>query len=395
MMPTTPLGKVVEVSAGQPAPKPDELSSHGHPFIRAGSLEGLVKGEKSENDCEMVDDPTARSRRLKLYPVGTVLFAKSGMSAKLGRVYRLREPSYVVSHLAALTPTGKYDPSYLTYWLRMNSPSRLIRAQDYPSIRTSEIAAMEVPDILVDEQRRIAKILDKADAIRRKREQSLVHADELVKSAFLEMFGDPLSNPKNWPVRPLKDYLLEIRYGTSIKCWDLDCEDCIPVLRIPNIVDGMVSWEKLKYARLPTKDLQRLQLMLGDILFVRTNGNPDFIGRCAVFESSEEAAFASYLIRARLRNDVNVTPLHVQTAVSMPSYRQRMIQEAKTTAGNYNINIRGLRSLPIIEPPKETQATYARLVSQTRKVIARDRRALEETKELLASLSQRAFRGKL
>ena len=202
MMTTIPLGKVVDVSAGRPAPKPNEFSDRGHPFIRAGSLEGLLNG-KTEQDCEKIDEPIAKRNGLKLYPKDTVLFAKSGMSAKLGRVYRLREPSYVVSHLAALSPTGKFDPSYLTHWLRSHPPSRLINDDSYPSIRISEIAGLEVPDIDLNEQRRIAAILDKADGILRKGDQLRLMLVGLVRSAFAEMFGDLVNNPRDWPTMPL------------------------------------------------------------------------------------------------------------------------------------------------------------------------------------------------
>ena len=146
------------------------------------------------------------------------------------------------------------------------------------------------------------------------------------------------------------------------------------------------------------EDLQRLQLKLGRYpLQSEQIATPITSGKrlCGLRIGLDETAFASYLIRARLRKDAKVTPLHVRTVVSMPSYRHRMLQEAKTTAGNYNVNIQGLRSLPIIEPPKEIQVTYARLVSQTLRVVTNGRQALRQTEGLFASLSQRAFAGEL
>ena len=79
----------------------------------------------------------------------------------------------------------------------------------------------------------------------------------------------------------------------------------------------------------------------------------------------------------------------------MPSYRSRLIQEAKTTAGNYNANTTGLRSLPIIEPPKKMQAVYARVVAGTNKSTVKMGADLKEANELFAALSQSAFRGGL
>jgi hypothetical protein len=108
------------------------------------------------------------------------------------------------------------------------------------------------------------------------------------------MFGDPVTNPKKWSLGKLVDLVSEFRYGSSNKSQPHGK----PILRIPNVVDGTLNLSDLK---LVPKD--------GDILFVRTNGNPDFVGRCAVFErhllankafSGSEYIFASYLIRARL-----------------------------------------------------------------------------------------------
>jgi Type I restriction modification DNA specificity domain len=181
MIQTCALGDVVDVSAGQPAPKPNEFADEGIPFIRAGSLDHLLNGG-TEADCEKVPENTAKALRLRLYPKDTVLFAKSGMSATLGRVYRLKRPSYVVSHLAALVPKGAYDPAYLTYWLRRYSPSHLIKDPAYPSIRIPDIEQMQVPKLPMSEQRRISAVLDKTDGIHRKREQ----VADRVSGAFVQ-----------------------------------------------------------------------------------------------------------------------------------------------------------------------------------------------------------------
>ncbi|MDX2073592.1 MAG: restriction endonuclease subunit S [Alphaproteobacteria bacterium] len=208
------LSDFASVTAGQGAPQDDSafVQTGGKPFIRAGSLDMLCSGN-SENDCEHISDEAAQKHRLKIYPENSILFAKSGMSAKMGRVYRLRNPAYVVSHLAIITPQEKVaEPSYLEHWFRANPPSNLIKDEAYPSIRTSEIEQISVPLPTLDEQKRIAGILDKADAIRRKRAESLKLLDELLRATFLDMFGDPITNPKGWPTKGLLE-LFDITTG--------------------------------------------------------------------------------------------------------------------------------------------------------------------------------------
>jgi type I restriction enzyme S subunit len=148
-MKLTPLGQLATVSAGQAAPKDDEFSDHGIPFVRAGSLDGLLSG-KIESDLELVSDETAKLRKLKAYPKGTILFAKSGMSATKDRVYVLQSPAYVVSHLATLIPSGTADADYLRLALKRFPPSVLIKDPAYPAISLGDIQSYEIP---VPEQR--------------------------------------------------------------------------------------------------------------------------------------------------------------------------------------------------------------------------------------------------
>src|SRR5258706_9028782 len=125
-MKKVPLSTIADVSAGQGAPKQNEFSDSGIPFVRAGSLEDLLSGKK-EADLELVPDEIAKKRKLKLYPKGAILFAKSGMSATKGRIYVLQNPAYVVSHLAILTPKDNVHTEYLRLALKQFLPSVLIK----------------------------------------------------------------------------------------------------------------------------------------------------------------------------------------------------------------------------------------------------------------------------
>jgi len=105
---------IAKVGSGQGAPQdPAVFSDKGAPFIRAGSLEKLLLGE-SENSLEKIESNTAIKYKLKLYPHGTVIFAKSGMSATKNRIYKLKNPCYVVSHLATLGAYGAHIDNFLS-----------------------------------------------------------------------------------------------------------------------------------------------------------------------------------------------------------------------------------------------------------------------------------------
>ena len=199
------LGDVAIISAGQSAPKNNYFCEEGIPFIRAGSLEFLERGE-SIDLCEKISEENAKICKLKLYPANSILFAKSGMSANKGRIYKLKQDAYVVSHLAIVTPDEtKLISEYLMYWLQKNPPKTLIKDESYPSIGLTDIANMEIELPSIEEQKRIAQVLDKADEIRQKKKQANDKLDEFLKSTFIDMFGDPVKNKKNFPLMALKN----------------------------------------------------------------------------------------------------------------------------------------------------------------------------------------------
>lgn len=210
-----PLAVLAEVRSGGGAPQdPNAFTVSGHPFIRAGSLPKLLGGA-SEDSLEKLEPVTAEEHGLSLFPIGTVLFAKSGMSATKGYVYRLRQPAYVVNHLAALVPHDSGDSAFLVRALQRFPPTLLIKDPAYPSIRLGDIESMKVlapPDSAG--RQRIAEVLDRAEVLRAKRRAALAQLDILTQSIFVDMFGDPATNPKGWTRRILKDLGAVITGGT-------------------------------------------------------------------------------------------------------------------------------------------------------------------------------------
>lgn len=366
MTATCSLGSVVAVSTGQPAPKPDEFSNEGIPFIRAGSLEDLLDGGTLA-DCEKIPETTARKNRLRLYPKNTVVFAKSGMSATLGRIYRLPEPAYVVSHLAALVPTGEYDPRYLTYWLRRNPPSHLIKDPAYPSIRTSEIEQVEVPNPPLSEQERIATILDKADSIRRKHARSLAMADELLKAAFLDMFGDPVRNQKRLPTIALGE-LIKVSSGNGLTAKNMDPSGNYPVYG-GNGINGCHSVFMFEEPKIV---IGRVGIYCGTVHITRP--------KAWVTDNA--------LYVRELKRPVNLTFLEwALRFANLNRYADRAAQPLISGSRIYPIEI-GF-------PSDREQRAFALIAEQQRKVRSRIEDEGVQADALFASVAQRAFRGDL
>lgn len=198
------LGEIANISAGQGAPQGAEnYSEEGTPFVKAGDLFYLVNGER-ECDIQKVSEEVAKNHRLKLYPKGTVLFAKSGMSCMKGYVYATNAECYVVSHLACIMPFD-VDSKYLKYYFEYHKPNQLVKDASYPSISLADIA--EMPINVFDDQTE-AKIVDNLDAVNSliaKSKEELGLLDNIVKSRFVEMFGEPIANTHSLPLISLSE----------------------------------------------------------------------------------------------------------------------------------------------------------------------------------------------
>ncbi len=281
---------------------------------------------------------------------------------------------YCSTELIPLLPREGVDRYFLAYILRRRDTVDYVMGaatgSRMPRADMKVLMSMRVPLPPLDEQRRFVSMLDGAASIERLRRRAAERLQELAPSLFVSMFGDPVENPLKWPKASLGEIVEEFRYGTSRKCHVDAGQADLPVLRVPNVLGGVVNWQGLKFGRFEVAEAAALVLRSGDILVVRTNGNPGYVGRCAVFQGQRRAAFASYLIRARLAaNDAR--PGYVANALTLPSMRRLVLRLARTTAGNYNVNIRGLASLVLPLPPLEAQSRYERLVNRVRTQLSR------------------------
>lgn len=226
-----------------------------------------------------------------------------GRKGSAGAVQYVNEPCYPIdtTYFVRARPGYEYDMKFLFYLLLQLDLSRLKTATGVPGLTREDAYRERVPVPPIDEQRRIADLLSRAEGIVSLRRQAQQKAAALIPAIFVEMFGDPATNPKRWPELSMGTVVTEYRYGTSQKSG----EDGYPTLRIPNVIGNSLDPADMKLVDVPKAEAARIRLVDGDLLFVRTNGNPNYVGRSAVFEKGvleragfdgENCLYASYLI---------------------------------------------------------------------------------------------------
>ena len=353
---TVKLSEIAKIKAGNVAPKKDAFTEDGIPFVRAGSLTNLLAGG-SLADLEKIDGGTAQKLRLTLFPAGTVVFAKSGMSCMTGNVYVLPKPCYVVSHLACVIPNGNYA-SYLKHYFRFNRPNRLIENPSFPSIKLSKIQGIELRLPSPEKGVRQVQALERIESQIGQAKALLTYLNSLVKSRFVEMFGDPM---RSWSssAKSRIDSFCELRIGPFGSA--LHKEDYItgghPLVNPSHIIGGAIRPdENLTIDDGKYESLAAYHLLPGDVVL----GRRGEIGRCAVVKTDGLiCGTGSMIIRPgqKARSD------YLQRVVSFPSFSHALEANAVgVTMKNLNAKIVG--SAEVFLPDLKDQDAFISFVSQ-------------------------------
>jgi type I restriction enzyme, S subunit len=394
---TVKLGDVAEVAAGGSAPQGSEFfGKEGKPFVRAGSLPLLLKGV-NESSLEHLTEDVARLHRLQLFPKHTVLFAKSGMSATKGHIYQLKQPSYVVNHLAAIVPKKDLDSNYFRYWIHVFSPSRLIQDAAYPSIRLSDIVEIKIPLPPLDEQKRIAAVLDKANQVREKRRAAVKKLDALLQSVFLDMFGDPVNNPKGWEVATVGKYA-KLQGGYAFKSNDYVNDSNVKLVKISNVHYENLTWEDIDL--LPESYLNKysdFSLKNGDIVVSLTRPIIKSLDSVKVAQVTNEdlpCLLNQRVGRFIIKNPDILSDLFLLYFCYSKHFK---IEVAKYCSESLqpNVSNKQIEDIKMILPPISLQLKFAEVVGKIKKLNKTATNGHLQSEKLFQSLQQRAFAGEL
>ena len=320
-----------------------------------------------------------------------------GRKGSIGQLNYSDEPCWPIDTTYYVDETStSQDIRWLYYALTALRLPELNKATGVPGLNRNDAYEKQLYVPALDEQRRIAAILDKADAIRRKREQALNLADDLLKSTFLEMFGNPATNERDWVEGSIDDCLKGVVGGWSAKGEARPAgSDEMGVLKISAVTSGEYLPQENKVVETIPNGKRVVIPQLGDLLFSRANTRELVAATCIVTDAPENVFLPDKLWRLEPEPEV-AEATFLKFVLSHPEYREGLCARATGTSGSMlNISKAKLLSHPIPVPDIDVQRRFTKIWQSVQSSSKTHRIALGRSEMLFASLSQRAFRGEL
>ena len=380
VFPTKPLSSVCDISMGQ-APKGDSYNAtrRGYPLIAgAGDFGELTPAPKQYTDA-----PTKLSR-----PGDLILCIRATIG---NRNWSDREYCLGRGVAGLRAKDTELSQAYLGHWLDHVTPVLRTKGRGATFLQVSkgDIASLQILLPPLAEQKRIARILDATDALRTKRREALAQLDTLLQSTFLDMFGDPVTNPMGWEQCVVGDVVHAAKDGPHVSPRYAECG--VPFLSTRHIKPGKVVWEDLKYIDQDEANRQwnKCKPELGDILYTK-GGTTGIAARVATSKP-----FAVWVHVALLKPIVKkVQPIWMEAMLNS-AYCYTQSQRYTHGIANRDLGLKRMLKIQMFLPPLAQQRGFAAMVESIEQQKASQRAHLSELNTLFASLQSRAFRGDL
>ena len=322
-----------------------------------------------------------------------------GRKGSIGELHYSYRPCWPIDTTYYIDSTSsEADLRWLYHAMRSLRFYELNKATGVPGLNRYDAyqKKMFVPN--KDEQRRIASILDKADGIRRKREEAITMSDRLLRAAFLKIFGDPTINPHGFAFERITSHLIERRtgtqsgpFGSALKKREY-VEDGIPVWGVDNVQQNrFVNVPKLFITEDKFEQLKRYKVMTDDVLISRAGT----VGRmCIAKPTVEKSIISTNLVRVVLNND-SLLPEYFVSLFTYLSHRLGALKANNKSNAFTFLNPKTLRALEIPIPPMELQMEFKTVTEEVEEHLALSRGQLGGLDELFESLSKRSVHGAL
>ena len=374
------LDKICTINMGQSPDSSTYNAEHiGHPFFQGNADFGEIH-------------PSVRmwcSKPTKIARKNDILIS---VRAPIGALNIANCECCIGRGLAALTVNNDIcTREYLWYALssKIDELNSKGTGSTFKAVNKSTLSETEIPLPPLDEQRHIAATLDKVTDLISKRRQQLDKLDELVKARFVEMFGDPESNDKNWPVLPMSKIC---SVGSSKRIYQSEQSSSgVPFWRISDLTNLITTGTVTSELYIPEERYKKLKSQgqvpaPGDIL-ITSRGT---LGQCYIVKVNDKFYFQDGMISWLSGYVDGVTPLYISYLFMMPGFRKQIdsMQAGSTVA---YLSIAMIKKLKVMLPDIESQQQFASFVGKTEKAKTTISRSLEKLETLKKALMQECF----
>ncbi|MBY5905327.1 restriction endonuclease subunit S [Rhizobium leguminosarum] len=308
------------------------------------------------------------------------------------------EPITFSNHFLRLRMRTKAaEPAYVARWLRRQFELGNFKAMcrswvNQASITRDQVSNLEIPLPPLDEQRRIAAILDKADQLRQKRRHAIALLESLTQSIFLEMFGDLAASTDKWPRVALSE-VAEIGSGiTKGRKTNSTSTIEVPYLAVANVQDKALNLATVKTIEATPSEIDKYKLEADDLLLTE-GGDPDKLGRGTLWRGELPLAIhQNHIFRVRFTS-AQIDPLYANWVIGSEYGKRYFLKSAKQTTGIASINKSQLSGFPVILPPVNLQRSFVKRAEAVSSQIRSHTAHLDSFNSAFSALQTSAFRG--
>ena len=379
-----PLGELGEIISGSTPDTTNKLYWGGDiPWITPADLinhEGIY----FTGNLRKITEAGYKSCSTRMLPAGSILFSSR---APIGHCAVTSFPLCTNQGFKSIIPNERLDPVYGFFALGFFTPQieALGRGATFTEINKEIFEGVRIPLPPLSEQRRIAARLAQADRLRRLRRYADQLGGSYLQSVFVEMFGEPFTNPRGWTIEDMGEHIASIRYGTGSPPGYQ--EKGIPFIRATNIKQGTVQEEGLVF--ISEKDAQRIskcKIKAGDLIVVRSGIN---VGDCGLIPSKYDGAYAAYDLIVEVPHPTNC---FINFLINSP-YGKAIVDTLSRRAGQPHINAEQVESIKFPFPPLYMQERFAAVVARYEHLRLQQREAGRQAELLFQSLLSQAFSG--
>ena len=383
--PMAALGELCNVSIGR-TPRRNEPRYWGGPYPWATVRD--LNGETLMSTQQGITDAAIKAIMPQPVKPNTLLFSFKLSIGKMAFAGCTMHHNEAIAALPVRNP-NVLDREFLFHVLKTTThDERANHAVLGKVLNKRKVEELKIPLPPLDEQRRIADILNRAARIERLRARLNKSLRDFIPAIFIKMFGEPIDNPMRWEQRRLGD-VSEIQGGLQVTRKRANHPLKRPYLRVANVLRDQLVLDEIKCIRLTENELGRVRLQRNDLLIVEGHGNPGEIGRAAIWDGSiKDCVHQNHLIRVRPNRD-SLIPEFACAYLNSTSGRQHLLRSGKTTSGLNTISTSDVKACALIVPPLDLQNRFAGIVAAARDVAATTEAALDTASTLSASLMTR------